>query len=329
MDGGDVGLKRSGSSKRLSLLKQKLWSKQQRRARERTFFAALRAVLLLRKYRVAPNAPDAPAACQSVAEACERLASNRDDDWQSRNDALLALPQLISSISADETALSGAIARLGEPLSLQLGDLRSTIVRNACAVLQDSVSAHGVSLAPLVSHVLPQLLQNLCLLKVFASPSLATAIAILGDGGAPSLGAFKALLERTKDPRKQIRKGAFELLGVLVSNRSAFAIPPKGLAAALAAFSRGIVDADGSTRGAAAASFWRASEAYPGKQVTEWLGKLGEKTPERKLLEKSRPRVRMGTQNTDASPSAAILDESIAASCGQRFLEGSEAPVDT
>ena len=286
----------------LTLIKQKNATRQADSVerRQRTFFSALRAVLAFRKYRVGPAEQVAASNPAHMDEARERMMLTDQDDWQARNSAILSLPALFADAAGSEDALKSAVEAMREPLSSQLADLRSAIVRSACTVLRDIVLAHGAPLAPLVSHVLPQLLLNLALLKVVAAPSAATAKAVLGAGGAPSIGAFKVLLEHAKDTRKQVRQGSFELLGVLLANR-AVTIPPKGLAAALAALEKGVVDADGATRGNAAKAYWAAAAYYPGKQCTEWLAKLGPK--EKKLVEKNQPRTpRTATLRVDADP---------------------------
>ena len=100
------------------------------------------------------------------------------------------------------------------------------------------------------------------------------------------------LVDHSRDPKKQVRLGAIELLGLLLADRK-FEIPPKGVAAALGALGasgqgRGVTDADGATRAAAAKAFWAAKEGYPGKLVEGFYAKLGDK--ERKLVEKHKPR---------------------------------------
>ena len=58
-------------------------------------------------------------------------------------------------------ALIPALASLGEPLSAQLADLRSAIVRAACDTLRELATVYGPALAlgsmPLIVAVLPQL----------------------------------------------------------------------------------------------------------------------------------------------------------------------------
>ena len=58
-------------------------------------------------------------------------------------------------------------------------------------------------MAPLVSAVLPQLLYNFSLLKVFHDVSATAATVVLGL--APSGGALRVLVEHSRDEKKQVR----------------------------------------------------------------------------------------------------------------------------
>jgi hypothetical protein len=187
-----------------------------------------------------------------------------------------------------DDALKEALQALKEPLVRQLSDLRSAIVRTTCDVLSQLAVAHSSALAPVASHVLPQLLNNLFLLKVFASPSAAAARTLLTH--APSTAALKVLVEGSKDSHRQVRVGCMELIGLLMSVND-FEIPPKGLAAALGALGssgRGICDADSVTRTQAARAYWAVRARYPGEQVDAWYQKLSEK--ERKIVDKHQPK---------------------------------------
>lgn len=255
-------------------------------APRKTSFVPLLAALGLRKaVRVSPGS-DKPA---TVEEAALRMrAAGKEDDWEVRYQAILALPDLLAPLAATPDAFKRAAESLCEPMRIQLSDLRSGIVRGACSVLCELATAHGAKLAALVAHVLPQLLYNLCLLKAFSNVSASTATLTLGL--SPSIAAFKVLIESSKDARKQVRSGSLELLGFLFAN-SAFDIPPKALAAALGALSRkggGLSDPDGSCRVAAVRCYWAIQARFP-TEADAWLEKLAEK--EQKLVQKHRPKL--------------------------------------
>jgi len=238
----------------------------------------------LRTVKVAPV--DAP---KTLAEARRLLdVSDRNADWEARNVAIGALPDLIAVAADDTDALKEALSAVKEPFVNQLSDLRSAIVRTTCDVLSHLAVTHTAVFAPVAAHVLPQLLNNLALLKVFATPSAAAGRTLLSH--APSTAALRVLVEHSKDSRRQVRLGCMELIGLLVSLAD-FEIPPKGIGAALGALGqpgRGVSDADGATRSQAAKTFWAAHGRYPGEQVDSWYQKLQEK--ERKLVDKHRPK---------------------------------------
>ena len=137
-----------------------------------------------------------------------------------------------------------------------------------------------------------QLLLNLALLKAFASLSATTATVCVGL--APSTAALKVCISNAKAAsQKQVRQGSLEYLAQLLSDAS-FEIPPRGVAAAMAALGaskpagRGVTDPDGAVRTAAARAYWLAAARYPdAEEVAGWFAKLGDK--ERKLVEKHRP----------------------------------------
>ena len=230
-----------------------------------------------------------PALPSSLSEACETMADVKADDWSKRRASITAVPALLAPLDGD--ALKGKLDSLAEPLVLQLCDLRSAIVRSACEMLRGLAGKHGAAIAPLVAAVLPQLMANLCLLKVFAQPSAETTSVLLA--AAPSTAALKVLVESAKDPHKQVRQGAYAGLAQMIP-LDGFVVPPKGLAAVLTALGtsatpgRGVTDSDGTTRSAAARVYWAAAARYPGKQTEAWLAKLDDK--ERKLVDKNQPR---------------------------------------
>ena len=260
-------------------------------------FTLLRAALgfshLRGSARVADLGDQGPS---SLDEAKLRLcAAGKDDDWEARMAAMRALPELLEALAADSDRLQAAADSLGAPVVKQLGDLRSAIVRAACALLERLTLQHGHTMAPLVAAALPQLLTNLALLKVFASASSRAATVALQK--APSTAALRALVAASRDAKKQTRQGALELMGVLlqVPPDSSFQVPPKGLAAALGALGTststerfGVTDPDGAVRTAAARAFWAARRSYPGKMVDGWLAQLADK--ERKLVDRQQPR---------------------------------------
>ena len=250
-----------------------------------SFVPLLAALGLRRSLRVSPGS-DKPA---TVEEAALRMrAAGKEDDWEVRYAAILALPDLLAPLAATPDAFKRAAESLCEPMRIQLSDLRSGIVRGACSVLCELATAHGAKLAALVAHVLPQLLYNLCLLKAFSNVSASTATLTLGL--SPSIAAFKVLVEESKDKRKQVRSGALELLGFLFAN-GAFDIPPKALAAALGALGRkggGAGDPDSGCRTAAVRCYWAIQARFP-TEADAWLEKLAEK--EQKLVLKQRPKL--------------------------------------
>jgi len=282
-------------------------------------FVLLRSMLRLRRYKAARVATAAPANAytstgdiaaasssrvsagtppRTVGVAIERMhAAGKDDNWEVRNAAIVALPALLGSLEGE--AFKMAVGSLGEAMALQLADLRSAIVRSACDVLRELVTIHTRDTAPLVAHVLPQLLHNFSLLKVFKDVSATTATIVLGL--APSGAALKALVLASEDPKKQVRQGSLELLGLLLGD-DAFTIPAntKGLTLALSALGtssdkapRGVTDKDADARTAAARCYWAAklryaAEGYPeqAKLVDGWFERLADK--EKKLVEKQR-----------------------------------------
>ena len=240
--------------------------------------------------RTAPASVDEAVALMSAVGKDSRGRSE-DDDWEGRNLAILSLPSLLEPLAVQAERWKEALPPLGKALSTSLADLRSAIVRSACDVLRELAAAHRAALAPLVTAVLPQLLQNLALLKAFSTASATAATVLVGL--APSNAALRVLVEQSKDPKKQVRQGSLELIGVLLGCAPTFVVAPKGLAAALGAIGtsgsagHGITDPDGGCRNAAARTFWVAQRSYPGEQVDRWLGELGVK--ETKLVERHKP----------------------------------------
>ena len=255
-------------------------------AARKTSFVPLLAALGLRKaLRVSPG-NDKPTTVEEAAR-CMR-AAGKEDDWEVRHAAILALPGLLAPLATTPEAFKLAVESLSEPMRIQLSDLRSGIVRGGCSVLCELATAHGARLAALVAHVLPQLLYNFCLLKTFSNVSASTATLALGL--SPSIAAFKVLVELSRDARKQVRSGSLELLGFLFVN-IAFDISPKALAAALGALSRkggGPGDPDGGCRTAAVRCYWAIQARFP-TEADAWLEKLAEK--EQKLVQKQRPKL--------------------------------------
>ena len=143
-------------------------------------------------------------------------------------------------------------------------------------MLCELCTTHGAAAAALVAASLPQLLHNLLLLKAFSVPSAAAASTVVGL--APSAAAFRLLVERTKDPAKQVRTGSFDLLAEIMRREGGaggFDVSPKALAAALAAIGRaggGLGDPDSATRTAAARCFWAAHARCPGEGLGLGLG---------------------------------------------------------
>jgi len=156
----------------------------------------------------------------------------------------------------------------------------------------------GRQLAPLVAAILPQLLHNLSLLKVFRDVSATTATVLLGL--APSGAALRVLVDASKDPKRQVRCGSLELLSLLLGD-AAFVVPPspKGIGLALTALGtsattgHGVTDKDAETRTAAARAAWAARLRYPTAKCPEqarlidaWWDALADK--ERKLVDRQR-----------------------------------------
>ena len=182
-----------------------------------TALVVLRAVLgFKRAVRVAPDTAVEPPLARatppsSIADACSRLsAAGKDDDWTVRNEALLALPQLLAPLASQPEAMRTALDALGEPLVLALSDLRSALVRSACDACREITTAHGRAVAPLVAHLLPQLLLNLGLLKAFSVISATTATVCIGL--APSTAALKVCIANAKASQRQVRHAGFSRL---------------------------------------------------------------------------------------------------------------------
>ena len=76
--------------------------------------------------------------------------------------------------------------------------------------------------AALVAASLPQLLLNQLLLKAFSVPSAAAARTVVGL--AASAAAFRLLVEKTKDTRKQVRSGSFDLLAEILRKGGGFEV---------------------------------------------------------------------------------------------------------
>ena len=151
-----------------------------------------------RAARVAAQEPE-PAPPASV-EAAVLAMQPANAQWAQRHAALLALPSLVAAApTADER--KRRLDALCESLPTQLADLRSQLVRGACSVLCELCAAHGAAAAALVAASLPQLLLNQLLLKAFSAPSAAAASTVVGL--AASAAAFRLLVEKTKDTRKQ------------------------------------------------------------------------------------------------------------------------------
>lgn len=252
------------------------------------FFTVLAAVGFLRRKRASVDIEPPASAPKDLTEARATLSDVKADDWSRRRASIVAVPSLLAALEGDE--LRRELDSLADPVVLQLCDLRSAIVRSACDMLCELASKHGAAIAPLVAAVLPQLQSNLCLLKVVAQPSAECANTLLS--AAPSIAALKVLLESAKDPHKQVRRGAYAALALVIA-LDGFVVPPKGLAAVLkvlgtsAASGRGVTDSDAPTRAAAARVYWAAAARYEGKQTEAWLGKLEAK--ERKLVDKYKP----------------------------------------
>ena len=275
-------------------------------------FAIIKALLRLGRWSPARvSAEPQPSALPpptTVDEACRRMrvaGSSEDTDWTVRHQAMLALPSLLARLQGDDEATQRAVDALREPLTLQLADLRSAIVRTACEVLRALAAAQGASMAPLVAAVLPQLLSNRGLVRVFANASATAAAAALEL--APSTAALKAAIECSKDSRKQVRQGSYELVGLLLGDQH-FRIPPKGLAASFAALGQGLSDPDSGARSASARGYWAAHANYPA-DAEAWLAKLAER--ERKLIRQhQKPKASDGAQER---PAAARMAAPVAA----------------
>jgi len=247
----------------------------------------VRAYLSLRRAaRVAAHEPE-PEPPASVAAAVLAMQP-ANEQWAQRHAALLALPSLVAAApTAGEC--KRRLDALCESLPTQLADLRSQLVRGACSVLCELCVAHGAAAAALVAASLPQLLLNQLLLKAFSVPSAAAARTVVGL--AASAAAFRLLVEKTKDTRKQVRSGSFDLLAEILRKGGGFEVSSKALAAALAAIGRsggGVADPDSGTRTAAAHCFWAAHARCPGGEAEAFLSGLGGK--ESKLVLRLRPK---------------------------------------
>ena len=310
---------RSSWVKALTLLKRKMGTEKQQPVktsptslpstmtkRRASFLGSSMVASFTRKSsaRIVPDFDGEPASSSrdplplvTVEDAISRLSADcQHDDWLTRNEAISALPTILAALPP--AALRSALDSLGEPLSQQLADLRSAIVRSACECVIELATQHRGTLASstLVPTVLPRLLSNLALLKVFASASISAASVLVGL--APSTATLKVLIIHTKASQKQVRAGSFELLAILLNSGKAevstaaaaaapppFRLPPKGLSAALAALGRGVSDPDGATRSAAARAYWAAIDAAYDQQALErWLATLG--AMERKLVQR-------------------------------------------
>ena len=154
-----------------------------------------------------------------LAEACKLLKTREEsgeehEDWMKRRDALASIPPILMSASQlANGSLDGLLQALVKPITSQLADLRSSIVRAATTLLDSLMSAHGKSVGVLAAGVMPQLLRNTYVsVKAISMASNETALKLVA--AAPTFSLISVLLSWSHDSHHQARKGCAEGLPI-------------------------------------------------------------------------------------------------------------------
>lgn len=179
-----------------------------------------------------------------------------DEDWELRTASLKAIPPLLTQ-SVDLGALDALLEGLHVPFGTQSADLRSSVVRVACATLSQIAKEHGRAISPLAIGVLPtvraisiadaerapirrsmrhrrlvtritdpthtgracvwQLLKNYYVSVKAISQTSETTATTL-VAEVPTSGALAVLLQFSTDSHHQTRRGAADLMATAIRN---------------------------------------------------------------------------------------------------------------
>eukprot|EP00935_MAST-01C_sp_MAST-1C-sp1_P000800 g800.t1 len=100
------------------------------------------------------------AVLDSIVALAEQINTNTDD-WEKRADALLALQEIFAEHSDDSSALNiDCFRALKDPFISTLTDLRSGLVKEACATVSMLAEACGESMRPLAKEIIPVLIDQ-------------------------------------------------------------------------------------------------------------------------------------------------------------------------
>jgi len=200
----------------------------------------------------------------ALTEVCMPLKSRVEggeahEDWTKRTAALEQIPALVNQ-AAELGSLETVLEGLAKPISSQLEDLRSGVVKVACAILDQMASTHGRAIAVLVIGVLPQLLKNAYnSTKPICNPSNATTLSLLA--AAPVHAVFSVLLPSFSDSHHQTRKACADGIAALIGAGMAF--NDRQLAEVSKVLKALTADASKPTRDAAAKCYWLVRERWP------------------------------------------------------------------
>ncbi len=218
----------------------------------------------------------------------EEKLSTKKENWKARNEALLKLQRIIVNKDVKEmTAYESQIYRLAEALSVQLTELRSSVVRQVCLTLeivsQNMAADFGVIGERCVPVLLSLTANRIGIISKSADKCLRTIIKSWNGG---SVAVLNKIIDATRpklDRVTRARSQQYLLDSLKIWPRRSF---KKEYVKLCEAIFQAITDRSDEVRQLARKSFWALAYHFP-KAEQNILRRLSSPDQERLLAEKN------------------------------------------
>ncbi|KAL6048157.1 hypothetical protein QOT17_021233 [Balamuthia mandrillaris] len=195
------------------------------------------------------------------------LLENKDEEWDERNKAMQRLVAVTeASLGQWQPRLVASLDKLKTPFVVQLQDLRSLVVKEACATLSTLAELLKDSMDSLAEYLFPSLFKLTVVKTMVMSQAGHEALLAFVQHISPNV-TLAAILENSRDKNVSIRKRCMEYVAQLLDDGRDHALEmlSRQRDAIASMVDLGVADASPDVRTVSRACFWAFHRRWPDK----------------------------------------------------------------
>ncbi|KAL6068104.1 hypothetical protein QOT17_008352 [Balamuthia mandrillaris] len=195
------------------------------------------------------------------------LLENKDEEWDERNKAMQRLVAVTeASLGQWQPRLVASLDKLKTPFVVQLQDLRSLVVKEACATLSTLAELLQDSMDSLAEYLFPSLFKLTVVKTMVMSQAGHEALLAFVQHISPNV-TLAAILENSRDKNVSIRKRCMEYVAQLLDDGRDHALETlsRQRDAIASMVDSGVADASPDVRTVSRACFWAFHRRWPDK----------------------------------------------------------------